>query len=108
MLPETLSVLSQVNATGLREPLTLPEPVPAVWQAARENAAAHASAPRIEFFMPPAWLGQARWNAGQTTIVVSAYSPVARPTRVKRVRLWISSGLPGSATSKVSTNSSLE
>src|SRR3954465_6984919 len=52
MLPETLSVLSQVNATGLREPLTFPEPVPAVWHAARDSASVHASVPRIEIFMP--------------------------------------------------------
>src|SRR5687768_9839940 len=56
MSPETLSVLCQVNATGLRVPRTLPEPVPAVWQAAASNAPAMTQALKARLttglFMP--------------------------------------------------------
>jgi hypothetical protein len=83
-------------------------PVPDVWQAASDSAAAHASAPMSVLFMAASSRRPARQNAGQTTKVVSVYYPAARPTRVKRVRLYRSSFLPGSATSNVSTNSSLE
>jgi hypothetical protein len=82
--------------------------VPAVWQAASDSAAAQAIAPKSVLFMPASSRRAARQNAGQTRRVVSANYPDARPTRVKRVRLYRSSGFPGSATSNVSTNSSLE
>src|SRR5688572_4293950 len=56
MSPETLSVLCHVNATGLRVPRTLPEPVPAVWQAETRSAPAMTQAPTtrltIRLFMP--------------------------------------------------------
>lgn len=73
MFPEMLSVLCQVKFTASREPRTLPEPVPAVWQAVNARAAVN-NASNGFLFMISTSRHAAHSNAGRKARSLSALS----------------------------------
>src|SRR5688572_967940 len=85
MSPELLSVLCQVNATGLRVPRTLPDPVPpdVVEQALSTSEAASAVTANNVVFMVPVWRAAAGEKAGETVEAVSEAADVVVRRQVR-------------------------